>query len=99
MGGGALTVYPRDASTSPTTTDPALLQLQSQKRPPGVPSRQPFHTAQDLIDYLAQHSPGENQRALTADELRALVTFMLLAHGSQVPSDGVTAANASRISI
>jgi hypothetical protein len=99
IGAGALPVYPRDASTSPTTTDPVQLQMQSQTRPPGAPSRSALHNAQDLFDYLSRHTPEQNLRSLTPPELWTIVTFMLIAHGSQVPPGGVTPENASRISI
>ena len=99
IGAGALPVYPRDASTSPTTTDPVQLQMQSQTRPPGAPSRGAFHNAQDLFDYLSKHTPDQSLRSLTPPELWTIVTFMLIAHGSQVPAGGVTAENASRIPI
>jgi mono/diheme cytochrome c family protein len=99
MGAGALPLYPRDTSMSPTTTDPQQLQLQAQTRPPGAPSRSPFKTAQDLFDYLSRHTPDDSLRSLTHADLWAVVTFMLIAHGSQVPEGGVTAANASSISI
>ena len=97
MGVGALPVYPRDNSSSPTTTDPVQLQMQAQSRPPGAPSRGTFHNAQDLFDYLSHHKADANP--LTPADLWALVTFVLIAHGSQVPAGGVTPENASHISI
>ena len=99
MGAGALPVYPRDNSSSPTTTDPVQLQMQAQSRPPGAPSRNPLRTAQDLFDYLSKHKPDASVGSLTPPDVWALVTFVLIAHGSQVPPGGVTAENASRISI
>jgi hypothetical protein len=99
MGAGALPVYPRDNSSAPTTTDPVQLQMQAQSRPPGAPSRSPFRTAQDLYDYLSKHKPDASLGSLTPPDLWGLVTFVLIAHGSQVPSGGVTPENASRISI
>lgn len=99
IGAGALPVYPRDASSSPTTTDPVQLQMQSQTRPPGSPSRAAFHTAQDLYDYLSRHQPEQSLREVTPPELWTIVTFMLIAHGSQTPAGGVTPENASRTSI
>jgi Cytochrome c len=99
MGPGALPVYPRDSSLGPTTTDPVQLQMQSQTRLPGAPSRKPLQTAQDLYDYLSRHTPEPSLRSLTPPELWTLVTFVLIAHGSQVPPGGVTPENASRITI
>lgn len=99
MGSGALPVYPRDAASSPTTTDPQQLQMQSQTRPPGVASRGPFRNAQDLFDYLKSHTPEERLRSLTPPELWALVTFVVTAHGGQVPDGGINAENASRVAL
>ncbi len=99
IGAGALPMYPRDASTSPTTTDPVQLQMQAQTRPPGAPSRGPLRNAKDLHDYLSQHHPDEGTRALTPADAWGVVTFMLVAHGSQVPEAGVSADNASRVEI
>jgi mono/diheme cytochrome c family protein len=99
MGTGALPVYPRDNSASPGTTDPQQLQMQAQSRPPGAPSRGPLRTAQDLFDYLSQHKPDARQGPQSPPDVWALVTFVLIAHGSQVPAGGVTPENASGISI
>jgi mono/diheme cytochrome c family protein len=99
MGNGALPVYPRDNSSSPTTTDPVQLQMLAQSRPPGAPSRGAFHTAQDLFDYLSKHKPDQSLQTLAPPDTWASVTFVLIAHGSQVPAGGVTPENASHISI
>jgi mono/diheme cytochrome c family protein len=99
MGNGALPVYPHDNSSSPTTTDPVQLQMQAQSRPPGAPSRGAFHTAQDLFDYLSKHKPEQSLQSLSPADVWALVTFVLIAHGRQVPPGGVTPENASHISI
>jgi mono/diheme cytochrome c family protein len=99
MGNGALPVYPRDNSSSPTTTDPVQLQMQAQSRPPGAPSRATFKTAQDLFDFLSKHKPDQSLQTLTPPDVWALVTFVLIAHGSQVPAGGVTPENAGHISI
>jgi cytochrome c len=99
IGGGALPVYPRDNSSSPTTTDPVQLQMQAQSRPPGAPSRGPFHTAQDLFDYLSKHKPDQSLQTLTPPDVWALVTFVLIAHGREVPAGGVTPENAAHISL
>jgi mono/diheme cytochrome c family protein len=99
IGAGSLPMYPRDASTSPTTTDPVQLQMQAQTRPPGAPSRGPLRTAKDLHDYLSQHHPDEGTRSLTPADLWGVVTFMLVAHGSQVPEAGITPDNAASVAI
>lgn len=99
IGPGALPLYPRDNGGAPMTTDPVQLQLQSQTRPPGAPSRTPFRNARDLFEYLKQHQPTADLKSLNQADLWPLVTFMLIAHGSQVPPGGVTAENADRVEI
>lgn len=99
IGIGALPIYPRDASSGPSTTDPQQLQLQSQTRPPGAPSRAPLRNAKDLYDYLGQHHPDEGTRSLTPADLWGVVSFVLIAHGSQVPEAGVTPENAATVAI
>lgn len=99
MGPGALPVYPRDAGGAPITTDPVQLQLQSQTRPPGSPSRNPFRNARDLQTYLTTHRPDEGTRSLPPNDLWPLVTFMLLANGNQVPAGGVSPDNADSVKL
>jgi mono/diheme cytochrome c family protein len=100
MGEGALPLYPRDSQLSSTgTTDPQQLQLMSQGRPPGVQSREPFHTAQDVFDYSSTHMPKDKPGSLSPPEYWDVVTFLLVGHGGKVPEGGVNASNASDLPI
>jgi mono/diheme cytochrome c family protein len=103
IGAGALPVYPGDQARSADTSfsDPQTLQEEARFRPAGAPSRDPFRTAQDVHGFVSTRMPLPNQRAgsLQPEAYWALVSFILIAHGSQVPEGGVNAANASSISV
>lgn len=101
IGAGALPLYPRETSSGPAFTDPAQLQVQSQSRPPGVPSREPFRTAGDLHEYISRHMPLPKKRAgtLGPEEYWAILNFILAAHGTRLPEGGVTPSNASTVEI
>lgn len=101
MGTGALPEYPRDTASSPSSADPEELRIRALTRPQGAPSRDPFRTAQDLHAYVSKYMPAVKGRAgtLKPDEYRAVVNFILVAHGVPVPSGGVNAANADSVSL
>jgi mono/diheme cytochrome c family protein len=101
IGVGALPLYARENSSGPAFTDPAQLQIQSQSRPPGVPKREPFRTAEDLHEYVSTHMPLPKKRAgtLKPDEYWAIVNFVLAAHGTNLPEGGITPSNAGTIKI
>jgi mono/diheme cytochrome c family protein len=103
LGAGALPEYPRerDLKADPASGDPELLRLQAQTRPSGAPWRDPFRTAQDLHRYVSEAMPlpADKAGSLTAEQYWAIVHFMLLAHGVQVPPEGVTANNASSVKL
>lgn len=100
LGPGALPEYPRprNVNADPATGDPEFLRLQAQSRPSGAPWRDPFRTALDLYHYLSQHMP-EDRSQLSDQDSFAIVNFMLLAHGVEVPPGGVTSANASSVKL
>jgi mono/diheme cytochrome c family protein len=64
-------------------------------------TRPPFETAKDLFDSVSTTMPLPRSRAgsLEPAEYWAVVNFMLVAHGSNVPTEGVTAENAASIPI
>lgn len=103
IGSGALQMYPRDESLSsnPAMGNNPQQQAQDTSRPPGVPSRDPFRTAQDVFAYVSTQMPLPKGRAgsLTAEEYWAITSFMLLAHGSAVPEGGLTPENAASVAI
>lgn len=106
IGVTALPRYPRDQAGVQLYQDPNQVQRQNQDRVPGVASRAEFVTALDLYDYIRQHAkgikgPGPTAEAneagappLTEEECWALVNFMLVAHGSSVPEQEISVANA-----
>lgn len=103
LGEGALPEYPRarDLNASPAAGDPESLKLEAQSRPPGAPWRDPFRTARDLHNYVSKHMPLPQERAgsLSPEDYWAILNFMLLAHGVQVPPEGVTAQNAASVKL
>lgn len=103
LGGTALPRYPRDQAGVQLYQDPQQIQRQAQLRLPGAPSRIELVTALDVYDYLKSHmsmvrkptSVGE----LTDEELWGVVSFLLIARGSDVPAAGISPANAASVSI
>jgi hypothetical protein len=95
--------YPRDQSGVQLYQDPAQIQRQAQLRVPGASSRAEFVTAHDVHEYLRRHlteverppSAGE----LSNDDLWAILTFVLIAHGSDVPPEGLSPDNAAAVRI
>ncbi|MGC4087745.1 MAG: cytochrome c [Polyangiaceae bacterium] len=103
LGEGALPEYPvmQDANADPAAGDPELLRLRAQSRPAGAPSRDPFRTAQDLYGYVSTRMPlpAEKAGTLSPEQYWAVIHFMLLAHGVQVPPEGVNRNNASSVKL
>lgn len=101
MGAGALPTYARDPSTTQTIAVQPDVQQQQTLRPPGQQTRQPFRTAQDVYDYASQWMPQPQARigSLKPEEYWAIVNYMLTAHGSPVPPEGITPANAKNVPI
>lgn len=58
-----------------------------------------MQTAQQLFDYVATKMPLPEQRAgtLPPADYWAIVTFMVVAHGGQVPAAGLTRDNAASV--
>ena len=103
LGATALPRYPRDQAGVQLYQDPQQIQRQAQLRLPGAPSRIELVTARDVYDYLKVHmsmvrkptSVGE----LTDEDLWGVVSFLLIARGSDVPGPGVSPANAPSVLI
>jgi hypothetical protein len=100
LGPLALPEFVRDDSVASSFAihDLEQLQIQQQTRSVGASPRGPFRTAQDLYDYLTVHRV-EGRPALKSDDYWALVAFMLLAHGNELPAEGIGPANAGLTSI
>lgn len=104
MGIGALATYPRDDTSSSSTTYTYATQGQVQgdaTRVPGQSKRKPFRTAQDVYDYTSTRMPLPKSRAgtLKPEEYWAIVNYLLVANGITVPEGGVTAANAASVTL
>jgi hypothetical protein len=95
--------YPRDQSGVQLYQDPQQIQRQAQLRVPGVASRPEFVTAKDVFRHLERHRSEVIKPDTGIDvsdaELWAILTFVLIAHGSQVPEAGITAENAESVAI
>jgi mono/diheme cytochrome c family protein len=103
IGVNALPRYPRDQTGVQIYQDPAQRQRQNQQRVPGAASRIEFVSAKDLHDYIADHMPKvrrpDGSTDVNEDEIWSVVSFMLIAHGSQVPAGEVSPANAADVLI
>jgi mono/diheme cytochrome c family protein len=98
IGYGALPEYPKQSSLTGNVTDPSELQLREWSRA-GTPKREPFRNAQDVFNYISQRMPLKEAGKLRPDEYWAILNFVLIAHGTQVPPEGLGSANASKVSI
>jgi hypothetical protein len=95
--------YPRDASGVQLYQDPQQIQRQAQLRVPGSSSRPEFVTAKDVHDYLRRHMTEVERPAGAGDlpdgDLWAILGFVLIAHGSAVPPEGLSPENAATVLI
>jgi hypothetical protein len=103
LGPDALPEYPRERNITadPNAGDPTALRLEARSRPLGAPWRDPFRTAQDLFNYVSKSMPLPEKRAgsLSPEAYWSIVNFMLVAHGVEVPSGGVTPGNAAGVKL
>ena len=102
LGAGTLPEYPREQPPSgvPGVYDPQQMQVDSQTHRIGPPVRDPFRSAQDLYVYLLGHLPAVRaKKALSPEACWPVVAFMLAAHGSELPQEGIGPSNASSIPI
>lgn len=101
LGQGALPEYPRERNINadPASGDPELLRLKALTRPAGAPWRDPFRTGQDLYRYVSKHMPlpARDAGSLAAEQYWAVINFMALAHGVDLPPEGINAGNASSV--
>ncbi|HET6150828.1 MAG TPA: c-type cytochrome [Polyangia bacterium] len=103
LGPGALPKYPaeQNLNADPAAGDPELLRLRAQTRPAGAASRDPFSSAQELFQFVSKNMPRapEKPGSLQPEEYWAIINFMLIAHGVDVPPGGVNAQNASSVKL
>lgn len=100
IGPGALPTYKRDPNTS---SNPAM-QGQTQYRTNegvGADKRGAFVTAKDLYDYTSTEMPLPQSKkgSLKPEEYWAVVNYILVAHGAQVPEGGVNEQNAANVKV
>ena len=103
MGPGALPELPAEVNVNadPAAGDPELLRMRARTRPAGAPSRDPFKTAEDVFRYVSKNMPRPAEKAgtLRPEEYWAILNFMLVAHGAEVPPGGITEQNASSVKL
>jgi mono/diheme cytochrome c family protein len=103
IGLGALPVYPsdHDRATNSAFSDPQTLEEEARARPAGAPSRPPFRTASDVYGYISAEMPLPKDAvgSLAEQEYWAILSFMLAAHGVELPDNGVNANNAASIKV
>ncbi len=96
MGAGALARYPAQTASS---TPQKQMKEQAEAKPGVKGDREAFDTAQDVYDYVSYHMPrvSQSKQPLKDEEYWAIVSYMLLAHGSDVPEGGANPSNAKSI--
>ena len=99
MGPGALKRYPQEDSLSQTTYAGSDGQRGSLRPPEPAQGRPEFVSAQNLQSYLAYHMPKIERAPMTDEDYWDVVQFMLIAHGSQVPAEGLSPSNGSKVAI
>jgi mono/diheme cytochrome c family protein len=103
IGLGALPVYPsdHDRATNSAFSDPQTLEEEARVRPAGAPSRPPFRTADDVERYVSTQMPLPKDRvgSLSEQEYWSIVSFVLAAHGVELPDNGVNANNAASVKL
>jgi mono/diheme cytochrome c family protein len=99
MGPGALRRQPPVDTLSQTTNAGSDGQRGALRPPSPDQGRPEFVTAASLHSYLVYHMPKIERQPMTEADYWAVVQFMLIAHGSEVPEEGVSAANGARIAI
>jgi hypothetical protein len=103
MGSGALPTFPRDDSSSSSSTFATSGQVQGGDvtRVPGQSKRDPFRTAQDVYDYVSSRMPMPKSKSgtLKPEEYWAIVNYIIVANGITVPAGGVTEANAKSVAL
>jgi len=101
IGPSALPEYPTQSSGAgnPQLSNPGQVQTQRLTTVPGAASRGPFRTAADVYQYISTKMPypPRESGSLNPEEYWAILNFMLLAHGMELPEGGITEANASSV--
>jgi mono/diheme cytochrome c family protein len=101
IGLDSLPVFPRDPSQSTlaANTDANEQQMRQQLNPGGIPARPPFHTAQDVFQFVSEKMPPRRGASLSAEQYWGIINFILIADGTTVPTEGITPQNASKVTL
>ena len=99
MGPGALRRQPWVDTLSQTTYAGNDGQRGAQRPPSPEQGRPEFVTAASLHAYLVYHMPKIERQAMTVEDYWAVVQFMLIAHGSEVPEEGISVDNGAMVVI
>jgi hypothetical protein len=102
LGRGALPVGRKKPADLVTINYPVLRRLAQRDSVPGaaqtVEARRAFESAADVHAYLVtDHRKLEGVTALSEPEQWAVLTYMLVAHGTSVPSSGLSSDNAGSV--
>jgi cytochrome c len=102
MGPGALPVRRQKQADLVTINDPVLRRQAQRDSVPGAAqtaeARRAFQSAADIHAYLASdHRKLEGVTALDEPDQWAVLTYVLTAHGLEVPEGGLTVANAGGV--
>lgn len=99
IGPGALKRYPNESSLGSSTSASSDGQ-RGALRPPGPEQGRPeFVSAENLQSYLVHHMPKIKREPLSDEDYWAVVEFMLIAHGRDVPAEGLSSRNGAKIAI
>jgi mono/diheme cytochrome c family protein len=101
MGPGALPVKLKEkrsmGATGAASSDPTMRERQQQEARGGPKElRMRFNTAADIFQFIQEEHPSLSS-PLTDEELYAVLSFVLDAHGLPIPQGGVTAQNAASV--
>lgn len=99
IGPGALKRYPNEGSLAASTSASSDGQ-RGALRPPGPEHGRPeFVSAESLQGYLVHHMPKIKRQPLSDEDYWSIVEFMLIAHGREVPPEGLSGSNGARVAI
>jgi mono/diheme cytochrome c family protein len=100
MGGSALPVKvkeKRDTTSAVSSGDQSAIERQRRQAAVGEKElRMRFNTAADIYKYLSEEHPILSP-PLSEEEWWSALTFVLDAHGVQIPQGGLTAQNAASV--
>lgn len=99
MGTGALRRHPGIDSLAQTSHEGTDGQRGALRPPAPEQGRPEFVSAESLHSYLVYHMPKIKRQPMNEEDYWAVVQFMLIAHGSDVPRQGISAANGAQVAI